>query len=53
MYITCALNTEENEGVIADFQKRHPEGMITQQERIVPDAELFDPLFYARIKKPN
>lgn len=52
VYVTCALNTEENEGVILDFQKRHPEGVITQQERITPDAEMFDPLFYARIEKP-
>lgn len=52
VYVTCALNKEENEGVMADFQQRHPEGKITQQERIIPDSELFDPLFYARIEKP-
>ena len=52
VYVTCALNTEENEGVIADFQNRHPEATITQQERIVPTPDLFDPLFYSRIEKP-
>ncbi len=52
VYVTCALNTEENEAVIADFEKRHPEAIISLQERIMPTAELFDPLFYARIEKP-
>lgn len=52
VYATCALNTEENEGVITDFQKRHPEAVVTQTERITPTAELFDPIFYARIEKP-
>lgn len=51
VYATCALNTAENEGVIEDFQERHPEATISQQERLPPDAELFDPMFYARIEK--
>ncbi|EKD78874.1 MAG: Fmu (Sun) protein, partial [uncultured bacterium] len=53
VYATCALNTEENEGVMADFQTRHPAAKLTQQERIQPDAALFDPMFYARFEKPS
>ena len=50
-YSTCALNTEENEGVSADFQDRHPEAKLNQQERIQPDPVLFDPMFYTRLDK--
>ncbi len=53
VYVTCALNTAENEGVMTDFKTRHPEASVTQQKRITPDATLFDPLFYARIEKPS
>lgn len=51
VYSTCAVNQEENEGVVADFLKRHPEAQQLTEQRIWPDADRFDPMFIAAFQK--
>lgn len=52
VYSTCAVNYEENEGVIEDFLKRHPEATLEKQQRVAPDATTFDPMFVATLTAP-
>ncbi len=52
VYSTCAVNYEENEKVIADFLKRHPEAQLERQQRIWPDVNQFDPMFIATLTSP-
>lgn len=52
VYSTCAVNREENESVIDDLLKRHPEAQLIKQQRIWPDAATFDPMFVGTLTKP-
>lgn len=51
VYVTCAVNQEENEKQIENFLKKHPTAIVQQQTRISPDAAEHDPMFFAVIKK--
>lgn len=51
IYSTCAVNREENEGVVADFLKRHPEVEQLSEKRIWPDADRFDAMFITAFQK--
>lgn len=51
IYSTCAVNREENEGVVADFLQRQPGTRQVSEQRIWPDAMRYDPMFIAAFKK--
>jgi 16S rRNA (cytosine967-C5)-methyltransferase len=50
-YSTCSIETEENEGVVEGFLKRHPEFRLLRRESRLPSAEGGDGYFFAVIRK--
>lgn len=50
LYSTCSIEPEEDESQICNFLKTHPEFILEQSERILPDF-LHDGAFAARLRK--
>ena len=51
IYSTCSLEPEENELVIADFLKAHPEFQMETQRTLLPFVDNVDGAYVAKLKR--
>ena len=49
LYSTCSLETEENEGVVADFLHASPRFSLASERRLLPFADAVDGAYVARL----
>ena len=53
VYSTCSIEEEENEAVVAEFLRRHPEFRLADQTLQVPPDRECDGAFAAAIDRPS